>query len=186
MLSSICMSVVHFDRSWRIDADVLTPAITLGEEWLGRNSAILQCLRLGIALHHGALPTAYRKEVERLLQAGVLKVTISSPTLAQGLNLSATALVMHSLHRDGNRIEVAEFKNVAGRAGRAYVDMEGIVLYPMFDGISEEAAAIGTSLISDEGAREMESGLVRLVDDIACANALPHWRQLGRSSSSMY
>ncbi|KAK0340194.1 hypothetical protein LTR94_031529, partial [Friedmanniomyces endolithicus] len=31
-------------------------------------------------------------EVERLLRENVLKVTISSPTLAQGLNLSATAV----------------------------------------------------------------------------------------------
>ena len=58
----------------------------------GADSAILRCLRLGVALHHGALPTAYRKEVERLLRESVLKVTISSPTLAQGLNLSATAV----------------------------------------------------------------------------------------------
>ena len=145
-----------------VDPNVLNPATALGEEWLGPNSAILQCLRLGIALHHGALPTAYRKEVERLLQEGILKVTISSPTLAQGLNLSATALVMHSLHRDGKRIEVSEFRNVAGRAGRAYIDMEGIVLYPMFDNIRKRQRD-WESFITDEGAREMESGLVRLV-----------------------
>lgn len=80
---------------------VLNTAIALGEEWLGAESAILECLRLGVALHHGALPTAYRKEVERLLRDTVLKVTISSPTLAQGLNLSATAVTMHSLYRHG-------------------------------------------------------------------------------------
>ena len=120
--------------------------IALGEEWLGPDSAILKCLRLGVALHHGALPTAYRKEVERLLRDDVLKVTISSPTLAQGLNLSATAVVMHSLHRHGERIEVSEFKNVIGRAGRAYVDVEGIVLFPIFDRHREEAARTGKRL----------------------------------------
>ena len=145
-----------------VDANVLIPATALGEEWLGPNSAILKCLRLGVALHHGALPTAYRKEVERLLQKGILKVTISSPTLSQGLNLSATALVMHSLHRNGKRIEISEFKNVAGRAGRAYVDMEGIVLFPMFDSIVKRRRN-WEALITDEGAREMESGLVLLV-----------------------
>jgi hypothetical protein len=46
------------------------------------DSAILKYLRLGVALHHGALPTAYRKEVECLLRDNVPKVTISSPTLA--------------------------------------------------------------------------------------------------------
>ena len=141
---------------------VLNTAIALGEEWLGPDSAILKCLRLGVALHHGALPTAFRKEVERLLRDNVLKVTISSPTLAQGLNLSATAVVMHSLYRFGDRIEISEFKNVIGRAGRAYVDVEGIVLFPMFDKIAKKRRS-WEALINDLGARDMESGLVRLV-----------------------
>lgn len=144
------------------DPAVLSVAIALGEEWLGPDSAILKCLRLGVALHHGALPTAYRKEVERLLRDNILKVTVSSPTLAQGLNLSATAVVMHSLHRAGERIEVSEFKNVVGRAGRAYVDVEGVVLFPIFDGIAKKQRN-WVELISDLGARDMESGLVQLV-----------------------
>jgi len=141
----------------------LNTAIALGEEWLGPDSAILKCLRLGVALHHGALPTAYRKEVERLLRDNILKVTISSPTLAQGLNLTATAVVMYSLYRSGKRIEVSEFKNVIGRAGRAYVDVEGIVLFPMFD-MNGRKRRNWEALISDHGARDMESGLVRLVE----------------------
>ncbi len=145
-----------------VDPDLLSTAIALGEEWLGPDSAILKCLRLGVALHHGALPTAYRKEVERLLHEGVLKVTISSPTLAQGLNLSATAVVMHSLHRNRERIDVSEFKNVIGRAGRAYVDVEGVVLFPMFDGIAKKRRN-WEELINDLGARNMESGLALLV-----------------------
>lgn len=144
------------------DPDVLSTAIALGEEWLGAGSAILNCLRLGVALHHGALPTAYRKEVERLLRENILKVTISSPTLAQGLNLSATAVVMYSLHRAGERIEISEFKNVIGRAGRAYVDVEGIILFPMFDDIPKKRRN-WEALITDLGSRNMESGLALLV-----------------------
>ncbi|MGB7244697.1 MAG: DEAD/DEAH box helicase [Sulfitobacter sp.] len=145
-----------------VDPEVLNTAIALGEEWLGTNSSILKCLRLGIGLHHGALPSAYRKEVERLLRDNVLKVTISSPTLAQGLNLSATALVFHSLHRFGERIKVSEFKNIIGRAGRAYVDVEGLVLFPMFKD-AQKKRWHWEALIDDLGAREMESGLVQLV-----------------------
>lgn len=144
------------------DPTALVNAIALGEEWLGPDSAILKCLRLGVALHHGALPTAYRKEIEGLLRSNILKVTISSPTLAQGLNLSATAVVMYSLHRAGTRIDISEFKNVIGRAGRAYVDVEGIVLFPMFDEIPRKRSNWET-LINDLGARNMESGLVQLV-----------------------
>lgn len=56
----------------------------------------------------------------------------------------------------------SEFKNIIGRAGRAYVDVEGIVLFPMFDGIVKKRRN-WEALITDLGAREMESGLVRLV-----------------------
>lgn len=145
--------------------NLLNTALTLGEEWLGVDHPILRCLKLGVALHHGALPTAYRKEVERLLRDGVLKVTISSPTLAQGLNLSATAVVMHSLHRAGERIEASEFKNVIGRAGRAFIDVEGLVLYPMASDVAKKRRT-WEGLIADVGAREMESGLVRLVSEL--------------------
>ncbi|MBR0821465.1 helicase-related protein [Bradyrhizobium liaoningense] len=144
------------------DPSVLKTAIALGEEWLGADSPILKCLRIGVALHHGALPTAYRKEIERLLRENVLKVTISSPTLAQGLNLSATAVIMHSLHRAGERIDVAEFKNVIGRAGRAYVDVEGIVLFPIFDDLAKKRKS-WEGLIDDLSARNMESGLIQLI-----------------------
>jgi len=146
-----------------VDQSAIQNAITLGEEWLGPNSSVLKCLRLGVALHHGALPTAYRKEVERLLRDGVLKITISSPTLAQGLNLSATAVVMHSLYRHGERINVSEFKNIIGRAGRAYVDVEGLVLYPIFDDVQNRKHNEWVGLIGDLGARDMESGLVQLI-----------------------
>lgn len=145
--------------------NVLSTAIALGEEWLGVNNPVLRCLSLGVALHHGALPTAYRKEVERLLRENVLKVTISSPTLAQGLNLSATAVIMHSLHRAGELIDISEFKNVIGRAGRAYVDVEGVVLFPMFENAQRKRVG-WEALVTDLGARNMESGLVLLIAEL--------------------
>ncbi|RUW80464.1 MAG: DEAD/DEAH box helicase [Mesorhizobium sp.] len=146
----------------QVDQAVLNTALTLGAEWLGGDHPILECLRLGVAIHHGALPTAFRKEVERLLRDNVLKVTISSPTLAQGLNLSATTVIIHSLFRNRERIATSEFKNVVGRAGRAYVDVEGLVLYPIFDEVAKRTAQ-WEALIADLSSREMESGLLRLV-----------------------
>lgn len=143
-------------------AEVLKTALTVGSEWFGQDHVVLKCLKLGVAVHHGALPTPYRKEVERLLRDGVLKVTISSPTLAQGLNLSATSLVFHGLTRATELIDVAEFRNVVGRAGRAYIDIEGLVLCPMFDKQAWRRKQWG-ELISSAKGREMESGLLRLL-----------------------
>lgn len=146
------------------DESRLAVALAIGEEWLGSDSNVLKCLKLGVAVHHGALPTAYRKEIEKLLRENVLRLTISSPTLAQGLNLSATSLLFHALSRNTNLgpIEVSEFRNVVGRAGRAYVDVEGLALYPMFDDIANRRFQ-WEKLVADEGGKEMESGLLRLV-----------------------
>ena len=137
-------------------------ALSAGEEWLGEDHAILKCLKLGVAIHHGSLPTPFRREIERLLQAGVLRVTVSSPTLAQGLNLSATTILFHSLHRNGELIKASEFKNIIGRAGRAFIDVEGLILYPMFDKVAKRQED-WEELKNDAKALSLESGLLRLV-----------------------
>ncbi len=144
------------------DTSRVAVALSIGQEWLGSEHPILQCLKLGVAIHHGALPTAFRKEIERLLREGVLRLTVSSPTLAQGLNLSATCIIFHGLTRDRARLEASEFKNVIGRAGRAYVDTEGLVLCPMFDHVVRRWSD-WRKVTSEAESQEMESGLVRLV-----------------------
>lgn len=164
------------------DDQALATAFAIGREWLGENHPILECLKLGVAIHHGALPTPFRKEVERLLRDGVLKITVSSPTLAQGLNLSATSLVIHSLMRNREPIESSEFRNVAGRAGRAYVDVEGLVVHPMFDDHANRRAK-WERLIDDEPGREMESGLLRLIVTLLLRMQKKDLRQVARSST---
>jgi len=144
------------------DPTALNTALTIGREWLGENHPILICLQLGVAIHHGALPTPFRKEMECLLRDGILKVTVSSPTLAQGLNLTATALIIHSLFRNREIIPVSEFRNVIGRAGRAFIDIEGLVLYPNYDNNADRRAQ-WQQLINNTGTLSMESGLLRLV-----------------------
>lgn len=144
------------------DDAILASALAIGAEWFGKDHVLLKCLQLGVAVHHGALPSPYRKEVERLLRDGVLKITISSPTLAQGLNLSATSLVFHGLIRNRETIDISEFRNVVGRAGRAYIDVEGLVLYPMFDDEGNRRRQ-WQSMIDDHSGRQMESGLLRLI-----------------------
>ena len=129
---------------------------------MGANNPIVECLDIGVAIHHGSLPAPFRKEIESLLREGVLKVTVSSPTLAQGLNLGATAVIFSSIYRNGDLIDGSEFKNVIGRAGRAFVDTHGLILFPIFDQHTYRTR-MWHKLISDTNTREMESGLVLLV-----------------------
>lgn len=141
---------------------VLSTALAVGAEWFGPDHEILKCLRLGVAVHHGELPTSFRKEIEKLLRDGALRLTVSSPTLAQGLNLSATSLVFHGHSRNRKSIDISEFRNVVGRAGRAFVDIEGLVLYPMFDNHRVRRYA-WKSLVTSTAGRKMESGLLQLM-----------------------
>ena len=79
--------------------------------------------------------------------------------------MTATALVFSSLHRFGDLIPATEFKNVVGRAGRAFIDVEGLVLFPMFNRHNRRRAQ-WQALIQDAAGREMESGLVLLVNEL--------------------
>lgn len=178
-VDAFAKAIVDLNRRGALESVLSVPgskielAKILGSEWLGENHPILKCLEIGVAVHHGALPTPFRKEMENLLREGVLKITVSSPTLAQGLNLAATAVIVHSLYRSGNLIDASEFKNVVGRAGRAFVDTHGIVLHPVFDRHYWRKQE-WRRLASDTTARNMESGLFRLIASfiVRIANSL--------------
>lgn len=144
----------------RPDVD-LTDALAVGAEWFGAGHPILRCLQLGVAIHHGALPGPFRREIERLLQLGNLRITIASPTLAQGLNLSASAVLFHGLRRGRDPLKGSEFANVIGRAGRAFVDSEGLVLYPIFQP-TEEHRREWLRLTQGDGGKSLQSGLIEV------------------------
>lgn len=148
--------------------DELRRALAIGGEWLGADSTLLTCLKLGVAVHHGALPTPYRREVEQLLRDGVLRVTVSSPTLAQGLNLTASAIVFHGIIRNRKLIKLKEFRNVVGRAGRAYVDVEGQALFPVFNSGLERQKRLEEwrNFVNGVGSLKLESGLALLVSHL--------------------
>ena len=138
-------------------------AMDVGREWLGPNHPAVRCLEYGVVLHHGGLPRPFLLEVERLLRSGDCRVTISSPTLAQGLNLSASVLLVPSIWRHQKIISPVEFANVAGRAGRAFVDLEGLVLHVIWDKPRKRKKE-WKELVAQTKASEIESGLLRLVN----------------------
>jgi len=139
----------------------LSDALAVGAEWFGADHPILECLKLGVAVHHGALPGPFRREIERLLQRGILKVTIASPTLAQGLNLSASAVLFHGVRRGKDLLKGSEFANVIGRAGRAFVDTEGLVLYPIFEPKPQKRRD-WLSLTQGDSGKTLQSGLIEI------------------------
>jgi hypothetical protein len=144
----------------------------IGREWLGTNHAALQALEVGVGTHHGALPRPFLNAVEELLDARRLSIVVASPTLAQGIDLACSVLVFRSLRRyeDGQWVPIspAEFGNVVGRAGRAYVDLDGISVLPTFDPQSrQQLHDIFSNLINRSRGQRLLSGLALLIVQIA-------------------
>ncbi|MBY3425267.1 DEAD/DEAH box helicase [Rhizobium laguerreae] len=140
-------------------------ALAVGREWLGPNHPAVQCLPIGVAIHHGRLPGPFLREVEALLAAGILRVTVASPTLAQGLNLNAAVLLIPTLYRAGVPLSGEEFANVAGRAGRAFVDLEGLVLHVMYQPENWRARA-WRELVGSSKARSLTSGIISIISEV--------------------
>jgi RAD3-like DEAD/DEAH box helicase len=149
-----------------LDEDTpIARAVEVGIEWLGANHPAVDCLKLGVALHHGKLPNPFLRELEVLLTKGTIKVIVASPTLAQGLNLNAAVLLVPSLYRSGDLIKGEEFANVAGRAGRAFVDVEGLIAHVMFDDIAWRHRT-WKKLVQSTKERSLKSGLIQVVAEI--------------------
>ena len=165
------------------DEDNLEHAKSVGIEWLGEDHPAVRCLELGVAIHHARLPKPFLREVERLLNEDVLKVTVASPTLAQGLNLNVAVLLVPSLYRARNRLTGEEFANVAGRAGRAFVDLEGLVIHVMFEP-NDWRRETWRNLVYAAGVRTLESGLILIASKII--NRLAHNGLLNREDAFEY
>lgn len=140
-------------------------AMAVGREWLGATHPAVRCLAIGVAIHHGRLPGPFLREVETLLAAGVLRVTVASPTLAQGLNLNAAVLLIPNLYRAGTLITGEEFANVAGRAGRAFVDLEGLVIHVMHEPEVWRHQR-WQELVTSAKARSLSSGIIAVVNEV--------------------
>ena len=85
---------------------------------------LTQYLPNGVVYHNAGLSFEERRFVESVFRDGSARVLVSTTTLAMGVNLPADAVIVADYMRFDARvggarsIEVAEYKNCAGRAGR--------------------------------------------------------------------
>lgn len=99
----------------------------------------------GIGLHHAGLLPRYRLLVERLAQQGLLKVICGTDTLGVGINVPIRTVLLTQLCKfDGEKVNiltVREFRQIAGRAGRAGYDQKGYVVVQAPEHVIENARA---------------------------------------------
>ena len=97
---------------------------------LGEKLASL--IEKGVAFHHAGLTNEARMLVEEAFREGAIRFVAATPTLAAGVNLPARAVVIEKFTRYGEEgevpISVSEYKQMAGRAGRAGLDEVGTAI----------------------------------------------------------
>jgi superfamily II RNA helicase len=98
----------------------------------GFGKTLSRLVRHGIGVHHAGMLPRYRRLVETLTQAGLLKVICGTDTLGVGINVPIRTVLFTALSKyDGSKtrlLQAREFHQIAGRAGRAGFDVSGRVV----------------------------------------------------------
>lgn len=148
-------AVAEVGDLWLVNNDEAYQLRVQIDEFLARNpeagrSGQIAPLYRGIAAHHAGILPAWKVLVEELFQQGLIKVVFATETLAAGINMPARTTVISTLSKrtdSGHRLlNPSEFLQMAGRAGRRGMDLQGhvVTVQTPFEG-SKEAAYLATS-----------------------------------------
>jgi superfamily II RNA helicase len=112
----------------------------------GFGKTLSRLVRHGIGVHHAGMLPKYRRLVETLAQAGLLKVICGTDTLGVGINVPIRSVLFTGLSKyDGTRTRLLmarEFHQIAGRAGRAGFDTTGRVVVQAPEHVIENSKAL--------------------------------------------
>jgi superfamily II RNA helicase len=116
----------------RAEKDAIAALIGRFRFTAGFGKTLSRLVRHGIGVHHAGMLPKYRRLVETLAQAGLLKVICGTDTLGVGINVPIRTVLFTGLSKyDGVRtrlLKAREFHQIAGRAGRAGYDTVGCVV----------------------------------------------------------
>ena len=112
----------------------------------GFGKTLSRLVRHGIGVHHAGMLPRYRRLVETLTQAGLLKVICGTDTLGVGINVPIRTVLFTALSKyDGTKarlLQAREFHQIAGRAGRAGFDSAGAVVVQAPEHVVENERAL--------------------------------------------
>ncbi|OLT40522.1 DEAD/DEAH box helicase [Saccharomonospora sp. CUA-673] len=139
-------ALVSINVTSRAEKDAIAEAIGDFRFSAGFGKTLSRLVRAGIGVHHAGMLPKYRRLVEQLAQAGLLKLICGTDTLGVGINVPIRTVVLSALTKfDGTRqrhLKAREFHQVAGRAGRAGYDTDGYVVVQAPDHVIENAKAL--------------------------------------------
>ena len=125
-------ALMSTNMSTRQEKDAIAEMIGNFRFASGFGKTLSRLVRHGIGVHHAGMLPKYRRLVETLAQAGLLKVICGTDTLGVGINVPIRTVVFTALSKyDGKKtrlLQAREFHQIAGRAGRAGYDTAGRVV----------------------------------------------------------
>ncbi|MEV0679572.1 DUF3516 domain-containing protein [Actinosynnema sp. NPDC050436] len=139
-------SLMSVNVATRAEKDAIAAMIGRFRFTSGFGKTLSRLVRHGIGVHHAGMLPKYRRLVEQLAQAGLLKVICGTDTLGVGINVPIRTVVFTALSKyDGTRtrhLKAREFHQIAGRAGRAGYDTMGTVVVQAPDHVVENEKAL--------------------------------------------
>ncbi|WP_020521746.1 DEAD/DEAH box helicase [Catelliglobosispora koreensis] len=139
-------ALMSINMCTRAEKDAIATLIGNFRFTAGFGKTLSRLVRHGIGVHHAGMLPKYRRLVELLAQAGLLKVVCGTDTLGVGINLPIRTVLFTGLNKfDGQRmrlLKAREFHQIAGRAGRAGFDTLGTVIVQAPDHVIENEKAV--------------------------------------------
>jgi superfamily II RNA helicase len=125
-------ALMSINMATREEKDRIAAAIGNFRFTAGFGRQLSRLVRHGVGVHHAGMLPKYRRLVETLAQAGLLKVICGTDTLGVGINVPIRTVLFTGLSKyDGVKtrlLKAREFHQIAGRAGRAGFDTIGTVI----------------------------------------------------------
>ncbi len=138
-----CISYAEMCESTFVDHNEQSQILKFYDENLKEFSSCSQYINLrhtiakGVAYHHSGLIPKIREVVEFLIKSKLIKIVFATETFAVGLNFPVKTVVMTSLNKPSEKgfrnLHVSEYKQMAGRAGRRFIDTVGNVIIWLYN-----------------------------------------------------
>jgi len=113
------------ERDPRSPGDGAPRAATLGGGLPGVRVPLQRALAGGVGYHHAGLSPRERLGVEELFRSGAIRVLVATSTVAAGVNLPAREVIVRDLTLGMEPIGASALLQMAGRAGRPGLELEG-------------------------------------------------------------
>lgn len=108
--------------------DLYSKVLDSCDDYFGKTSLEYRLLKRGVVIHHGQMPGLLSRLLVEAIESRVFSLVLATSTLSEGVNLPFETILIPTLRRIQDTMSPAEFRNLAGRAGRPGSGTEGRTL----------------------------------------------------------